>query len=103
MKEKNEAELTQIQAEESTTSETCSHELLVKEAEFLKLNNFYDRFKSMSTENENLQNEIQNLMQKGSEERFSFADAMHQMNRSMKSKRQHLEETLKRELVSMIF
>lgn len=101
MKEKNVAELAQLQAEESTTNETCTHELLVKEAEFTKLKNFYDRFKSMQEENETLQEEINNLMQKSSEERFAFADVMHQMNRSMKSKRQHLEETLKRELVSL--
>ena len=53
----------------------------------------------MKEENDVLKEEINGLLKTSSDERFAFADSMHQMNKVMRSKRQHLEETLKRELV----
>jgi len=99
--EKNQAELLQVKSEKDAMVEKCNHDLAVKESGLDQLQNFSERFKFMKNENAKLEEEIANVTKIATEERFAFADQMHQMNKVMHEKRQNLESSLKRELNEM--
>lgn len=99
--EKNQAELLQIKSEKEAMVEKCNHDLAVKENGLEQLENFAERFMFMKDENTKLEKEIANITKIATEERFAFADQMHQMNKVMREKRQNLESSLKRELNDM--
>lgn len=99
--EKNEAELLQLKSEKDAMVDKCNHDLEVKENGLEQLENFTQRFTFMKKENAKLEEEIAHITKLATEERFSFADQMHQMNKVMREKRQNLESSLKRELNDM--
>ena len=115
---RNEAEISELKFEEASVVDRCSHEMKVKETYLAHLISMKRRFNEIRAENDTLKSELDKIAEVSSKERFAsgnfvrsgfvdicylhvfLAEVLHQMNKSMRVKRQNLEASLKRELVS---
>ena len=68
---RNEADISELKFEEASVIERCSHELKVKETNLAHLISMKRRFTDIRADNETLKNEIEQINEVSSKERFA--------------------------------